>query len=113
MSNESLDRFKSLFADLGAALPPAPLKVICLLGELDLNAVYTREPDFLLDLTLRITADSILACYDMVGPAKADYLGALRLISLKLNFIANQEVENSELLTYLSKLDSQLDEFNI
>lgn len=113
VSNQSLDLFKSLFADLKAALPPAPLQLVRHLAELDLNLVYAQDPELIVDLILRIRADSILACYDMVGAAQADYLGALKLISLKINAIATQDTSNFELITYLRKFDTQLNEFGI
>jgi hypothetical protein len=104
--------FQDALADLNAARPAAPQQILCRLSEMDFALVHAQNPELLLDLVLRLAADSIVARHDVTGPARAEYRRTLELISRKLNVIAPSEASDSELVTYLSKFDLRLAEFD-
>lgn len=106
-----VSHFKQILAQLHAVRPPAPVDAVKQLGSMDFASVYAQEPELILDLVLRIAADSICACYDLRDPERADYLEALQEVSRKLNQLSGNASSDAELSTYLSKFDLQLAEF--
>jgi hypothetical protein len=106
-----VSHFKQVLAELQAVRPPAPVEAVKQLGGMDFASVYAQEPQLILDLVVRITADCIVACYDLGDPGRADYLGALQEVSRKLNELSGNASSDAELSTYLSKFDLRLAEF--
>jgi hypothetical protein len=111
MADPSLSVFQEAVAELHATRPPVFQQTLRRLSEVDFASVHADDQDLLPDLVLRLTADCIVACHELTGPARVEYRQALELVSRKLNVLARREASNSELVTYLSKFDLRLAEF--
>lgn len=107
-----LDSFKEALANLKAVRPPASLQAVRRLADIDFASAYVQERRLVLDLVLRISADSIVSCYDFREPERAKYLEALRAVFGNLHLLRSNQTADTELSSYLDKLDFYLAEFS-
>ena len=106
-----MSHLEQILSELNAVRPPAPLELLRELEAVDFGSMYAAEPDLVLDLVLRITADSIVANYDLREPERTHYLETLQIISGKLNQLSGDTALHSELKRYTRTFGIRLVEF--
>ena len=106
-----MSHLEQILAGLNAVRPPAPLELLRELEAVDFGSGYAAEPDLVLDLVLRITADSIVANYDLREPERTHYSEALLVIFAKLNEFSGDTALHSEFKRYMRTFGIRLAEF--
>lgn len=110
MTKPSSSELDAVLSVLKSVRPPAPQHFLDRILEVDLDKTFAQQPELLMDLVLRLTADAICASRNLMGNKQAQYRHSLEQLSSRINLITQGAPSRSEMEIYLSKLDLRVAE---
>lgn len=110
MAKPSTNEPDDLLSILKSVRPPAPQHVLDRILEVDFETGFAQQPELLIDLVLRLTADAICASNELNGNEQAQYRQSLEQLSSGIKAITQGVFSRSEMEIYLIKLDLRIAE---